>query len=547
MQKALRQIAIFLRCVLETSSGYVMTVLGVAKPGLSVVGLLVRTECASGTGNIAEETEDTSGKPLNRSNQTELPSKISAATNSTRESQQPLTKHSTQAYSLLVSENRPYGYSCSQKAGHNLSPKTQWQVFRSMFSSATELSADNNNLTLQIPHPAKESRPTRTSLPRTSHRLLQNEEGSNWPQQVTATAPTPTTEAAPRTRLQKRQTRHRQRQSATELSADNNNLTLQIPHPAEESTPTRTSLPRTSHRLLQNEEGSNWSQQVTATAPTPTTEAAPRTRLQKRQTRHRQRQSATELLADNNNLTLQVLTMLLICTEHGPSEEDHVIGAAHGTITTSHIYDTITATGQQHLPVLQPSPSYGSSSSTALQALPIKKHSTRGYDSGLGTCLQERMAKPPVLLYQARCEPVVVELVYPGGSVSGVVEVERLRRLQSCHVDVTPAAAVVARSTLRLRHSVGAGRIPPHLYMSWDCHVNHVISTTICEFGETTVAYGSVVVTEGNVEGPDIHKDLSVLLICLAVFREVPECVWGLLGEFCSTPRAPKPAAYSPA
>ncbi|KAM7303450.1 uncharacterized protein ISCGN_013408 [Ixodes scapularis] len=111
-----------------------------------------------------------------------------------------------------------------------------------------------------------------------------------------------------------------------------------------------------------------------------------------------------ERMAKPPVLLYQVLTMLLICTEHGPSEEDHVIGAAHGTITTSHIYDTITATGQQHLPVLQPSPSYGSSSSTALQALPIKEHSTRGYDSGLGTCIQERMAKPPVLLYQRAVE-----------------------------------------------------------------------------------------------------------------------------------------------
>ncbi|KAG0431007.1 hypothetical protein HPB47_022191 [Ixodes persulcatus] len=99
-------------------------------------------------------------------------------------------------------------------------------------------------------------------------------------------------------------------------------------------------------------------------------------------------------------LLYQVLTVLLTCTEHGPSKEDRVIGAAHGTITTSRIYDTITATEQQHVPFLQPSPSYGSSSSTALQALPIKERLTRGYDSGLGTRFQERMAKPPVLLYQ---------------------------------------------------------------------------------------------------------------------------------------------------
>ncbi|KAG0418339.1 hypothetical protein HPB47_004939, partial [Ixodes persulcatus] len=95
-----------------------------------------------------------------------------------------------------------------------------------------------------------------------------------------------------------------------------------------------------------------------------------------------------------------VLTVLLICTEHGPSEEDGVIGAAHGTNTTSRICDTITATEQQHVPFLHPSPSHGCSSSTALQALPIKERLTRGYDSGLGTRFQERMAKPPVLLYQ---------------------------------------------------------------------------------------------------------------------------------------------------
>lgn len=54
--------------------------------------------------------------------------------------------------------------------------------------------------------------------------------------------------------------------------------------------------------------------------------------------------------------------------------------------------------------------------------------------------------------------------------------------------------------------------------------------TAICDFGETTVAYGSVIVTEGNVECPDILKDLSVLLIYLSIFQGSSRVCMGASG-----------------
>ncbi|KAM7305117.1 uncharacterized protein ISCGN_015017 [Ixodes scapularis] len=134
------------------------------------------------------------------------------------------------------------------------------------------------------------------------------------------------------------------------------------------------------------------------------------------------------LLADMNKhrwLTLaklelcsQVIPMLLLCTEPGSSDsrKDRTIKADYGAFEGSSICGLSSHLEQRHVPELEETPFCKPSSTTALQAVPIRAKPDRTHASGFGTRRQDTMAKPCILFYQVI--PMLLLCTEPGSSDS---------------------------------------------------------------------------------------------------------------------------------
>uniref|UniRef100_A0A147BPF1 Putative secreted protein n=1 Tax=Ixodes ricinus TaxID=34613 RepID=A0A147BPF1_IXORI len=101
-------------------------------------------------------------------------------------------------------------------------------------------------------------------------------------------------------------------------------------------------------------------------------------------------------------LFYQVIPMLLLCTEPGSSDsrKDRTIKADYGGFEGSNICGLSSHLEQRHVPELEETPFCKPSSTTALQAVPIRAKPDRTHASGFGTRRQDTMAKPCILFYQ---------------------------------------------------------------------------------------------------------------------------------------------------
>ncbi|KAM7310233.1 uncharacterized protein ISCGN_007160 [Ixodes scapularis] len=117
-------------------------------------------------------------------------------------------------------------------------------------------------------------------------------------------------------------------------------------------------------------------------------------------------------------LFYQVIPMLLLCTEPGSSDsrKDRTIKADYGAFEGSSICILSSHLEQRHVPELEETPFCKPSSTTALQAVPIRAKPDRTHASGFGTRRQDTMAKPCILFYQVI--PMLLLCTEPGSSDS---------------------------------------------------------------------------------------------------------------------------------